>query len=63
MNEAVTGALGRGEGTDFGDQAFYTNPRIETGDDRCAWTNTTFFIGEGRLLPDLGVEYRVWRPA
>jgi hypothetical protein len=63
MNEAVTGALGRGEATDFGDQAFYTNPRIETGDERYAWTNTTFFIGEGRLLPDLGVEYRVWRPA
>lgn len=25
--------------------------------------NTTFFIGEGHLLPGLGVEYRVWRPA
>jgi Protein of unknown function (DUF3237) len=35
----------------------------ETGDPRYAWVNTTFFIGEGRVLPGLGVEYRVWRPA
>lgn len=63
MNEAVQGALGGGAGTDYEDQYFYTNPRIETGDERYAWLNTTFFIGEGRLLPDLAVEYRVWRPA
>ena len=50
-------------GTDFGDQYFFTNPRMETGDPRYAWVNTTFFIGEGRILPGLGVEYRVWRPA
>jgi hypothetical protein len=63
LNEGVQGALASGGGTDFGDQAFYTNPRIETGDERYAWTNATFFVGEGRLLPELGVEYRVWRPA
>ena len=51
------------EGTDFGEQYFFTNPRIETGDERYAWVNTTFFIGEGHILPGLGVEYRVWRPA
>jgi hypothetical protein len=62
-NEAVQGALANGTGTEFSDQYFYTNPRIETGDERYAWLNTTFFIGEGRILPDLGVEYRVWRPA
>jgi hypothetical protein len=62
-NEAVQGALAGGTGTEFGDQYFFTNPRIETGDERYAWLNTTFFIGEGRILPDLGVEYRVWRPA
>ena len=32
------------------------------GDERYAWTNTTFFVGEGRIIPNLGVEYRVWRP-
>jgi hypothetical protein len=63
FNEAVQGALGGGSGTDYDDQYFYTNPRIETGDERYAWANTTFFIGEGRMLPNVGVEYRVWRPA
>lgn len=61
-NEAVQGALANGTGTEFGEQAFYTNPRIETGDERYAWLNTTFFIGQGHLLPDLGVEYRIFRP-
>jgi hypothetical protein len=63
LNEAVQGALARGAGTDFGEQYFFTNPRIETGDERYAWANTTFFIGEGHILPGLGVEYRIWRPA
>lgn len=63
VNEAVQGSLASGSGTSFGDQYFFTNPRIETGDPRYAWLNTTFFIGEGHLLPGLGVGYRVWRPA
>ncbi|RKZ77982.1 MAG: DUF3237 domain-containing protein [Gammaproteobacteria bacterium] len=63
LNEAVQGALASGGGTEFGDQSFFTNPRIETGDERYAWANKTFFVGEGRILPGLGVEYRVWRPA
>ena len=63
LNEAVQGTLASGQGTEFGDQYFFTNPRIETGDERYAWLNTTFFIGQGRLLPGLGVEYRVFRPA
>jgi hypothetical protein len=62
VNEAVQGALEHGAGTAYGDQYFFTNPRIETGDARYAWVNTTFFIGEGHILPGLGVEYRVWRP-
>ena len=63
LNDAVQRALATGGGTDYGDQYFFTNPRIETGDPRYAWVNTTFFVGEGRVLPGLGVEYRVWRPA
>ena len=63
MNEAVLNAIGSGGETDFDSQAFYTNPRFETGDERYAWLNTTFFIGEGRIYPNLGIEYRVWRPA
>ena len=63
LNDAVQRALATGGGTDYGDQYFFTNPRMETGDPRYAWVNTTFFVGEGRILTGLGVEYRVWRPA
>ncbi|MFK7914469.1 MAG: DUF3237 domain-containing protein [Pseudomonadales bacterium] len=63
LSEAAQGALAEGKGTEYGDQYFYTNPRIETGDERYSWLNTTFFIGEGRFLQGGGVEYRVWRPA
>ncbi len=63
MSEAVQTAIASGADTDYGDQYFFTNPRFETGDDRYAWLNTTFFVGEGRVIPGPGVEYRVWRPA
>ena len=63
VNDAVHRALQTGGGTEYGDQYFFTNPRMETGDPRYAWVNSTFFIGEGRVLPGRGVEYRVWRPA
>jgi hypothetical protein len=63
LNENVQRATSGGGGTKFGDQYFFTNPRFETGDPRYAWLNTTFFVGEGRLTEDAGVEYRVWRPA
>ena len=42
---------------------FRTTPRFETGDDRYAWLTRTVFVGEGRLLPHTGVEYRVSRVA
>lgn len=63
MNAAVQNAIENGTGTEFADQYFWTNPRMETGDPRYSWLNTTFFVGEGRVLPGLGIEYRVWRPA
>ncbi len=62
FNDKVQSALASGEATDFDNTYFYSNPRIETGDERYAWLNTTFFIGEGRITPNQGVEYRVWRP-
>lgn len=49
--------------TNFGDQYFFTNPRLETGDERYSWVNQTMFIGEGRLLPGPAVEYRMYRIA
>ena len=63
MSEKFQSAMASGEGTQFEDQYFYTNPKIECGDPRYAWLNQTFFIGQGRLTADPGVEYRVWRPA
>ncbi len=63
MNEKVVEAIGSGGETRFEDQHFYTNPRFETGDPRYSWLNTTFFVGEGRMAVNTGVEYRVWRPA
>ncbi len=62
VNAAVQSALAEGTETRFEDQYFYTNPRIETGDERYGWLNRTFFIGEGRIAPGMAVEYRVWRP-
>lgn len=47
--------------TDFGGQYFFTNPRLETGDERWAWVNHTFFIGQGRLVAGPRVEYQVFR--
>lgn len=47
--------------TTFGEQYFFTNPRMETGDERYAWVNQTMFVGEGRLLPGPRVEYRLYR--
>lgn len=63
LNDKVQTALANGTGTDFSDQYIYSNPRMETGDERYAWVNTTFFVGEGCIRPDLGVGYRIWRPA
>jgi hypothetical protein len=50
----------RGE-TDFGDQYFFTHPRLETGDPRYSWVNETFFIGQGRFVTGPRVEYRIFK--
>jgi Protein of unknown function (DUF3237) len=45
----------------YGDQYFFTNPRLETGDERYKWVNQAQFPGQGRLVPGPTVEYRVYR--
>lgn len=62
INPKLQEALENDQSTEFGDQYCYINPRIESGDERYSWVNTTFFVAEGRAIPG-GVEYRVWRPA
>jgi len=47
--------------TAFGSQYFFTNPRLETGSERWAWVNHTFFVSQGRLLGGPRVEYQVYR--
>jgi len=59
MNAAVNAAGTSGE-TRFEDQYFRTTPRMETGDPRYAWVNTTLFAARGRIVPG-GVEYEVFR--
>jgi hypothetical protein len=54
---------GGGSPTEFADQYFFTNPRLETGDERYAWLNQTMFVAEGRVLPGPAVEYRIYRLA
>lgn len=64
LNDNVQAAMADGEdteGTDFGDQYFYISPRFETGDERYAWLNQSVFVGEGRIYPGFGVEYKVQR--
>jgi len=62
ITPAISAILGgeRGE-TDFGDQYFFTHPRLETGDPRYAWVNHTFFIGQGRFMTGPRVEYRIFK--
>jgi hypothetical protein len=61
VNEKVGAAMTGESGTDFGDQYFFTQPRLETGDERYAWVNRKAWIGEGHILPGRQVEYRVYR--
>jgi hypothetical protein len=61
MNEKMQAAMASAGATDFADQYFRTTPRFETGDSRYGWLNQAVFVGEGRLYPGFGVEYRVYR--
>jgi hypothetical protein len=64
LTPGIMDILGGGDvPTNYGDQYFFTNPRLETGDERYSWVNQTVFIGEGRLLPGPAVDYRVYRVA
>jgi hypothetical protein len=64
MTSAIKDIIAGGDTpTNFGEQYFFINPRLETGDERYSWVNQTVFIGEGRALPGPGVKYRVYRLA
>ena len=61
MNEAVTDALANGTATGFDDQYLRTNPRFETSDPKYAWLQQGLFVGQGRVIEGLGVQYNVFR--
>jgi hypothetical protein len=60
LNQAAA-ALQGGTATGFDQQYFRTNPRFETSDPRYAWLQQSVFVGQGRIIEDLGVEYNVFR--
>jgi hypothetical protein len=61
MNANVQSAMESSGATEYGDHYFRTSPRFETGDERYSWLTQSVFVGEGRLYPGSGVEYRVYR--
>ena len=61
LNDHVQKALaGEGNGTNYGDQYFFTSPRMQTGDPRYQWVNNIVCVAQGRLLPGR-VEYQVFQ--
>ncbi len=61
LNEAVQDALANGAATNFEDQYFRTTPRFEFSDPRYAWLQHGSFVGRGRVIEGLGVQYNVFR--
>jgi hypothetical protein len=61
LNAAVADAMASGGGTTYEDQYFRITPRIETGDPRYAWMNTSVFVARGHVVEGLQVEYEVFR--
>ena len=45
----------------FDQQYFRTSPRFETSDPRYAWLQQSVFVGQGRIIAGLGVEYNLFQ--
>ena len=61
MNDAVARALQDGTSTTFDQQYFRTSRRFETSDPRYAWLQQSVFVGQGRIIAGLGVEYNLFQ--
>ena len=59
FNDALLNAFATGQGTEFGDTYFMTQPRFETGHADYAWLNAVVAVAEGHVIPG-GVEYQVY---
>lgn len=62
FNDVVGGKLAAGQSTDYGDNRFLTQVRMECADPRYAFLATTIAVGEGRMHPDC-VEYAIYEVA
>ena len=60
MNDAVSAAFKSGEGTQFGDCHFVTQPRFECGDPRYSWLNEVVAIAEGRVAEGRAIQYNIY---
>ncbi|GJM04407.1 MAG: UPF0311 protein [marine bacterium B5-7] len=60
LTAGTLAALAGESGTNFGEQNFFTNPRMQTGDARYNWVNNIFCVARGRLVPGK-VEYEVFQ--
>ena len=50
LTETVQASLaGEDVTTNYGDQYFFTAPRMQTGDPRYAWVNNIICVGQGKL--------------
>ena len=62
FNDVVMGKLAAGESTDYGDNRFLTQVRMESAHPSYAWLTSTIAVGEGRMHPDC-VEYAIYEVA
>ena len=59
FNETVGAKLAAGQSTEFGDNRFLTQVRMECAHPDYAWLTSIIAVGEGRMHPDC-VEYAIY---
>jgi len=61
ITEHLLKALSGGDAkAEFGETYFFTNPRMQTGDERYRWVNSAFCVAQGCASPNR-VEYNVYQ--
>lgn len=60
VNDAMAAALSEGADCDYGQTHFFTQPRMETGDERYKWVNQVVAVSQGRVMGGR-VEYKVFQ--
>ena len=60
LTDSVIRALQGDGGTEFGDQYFFTSPRMQTGNSDYDWVNNIVCLARGKIQPGK-VDYEVFR--